>query len=859
MKILSLLGLAAAGLSASAAAQTALRPFPLTPVSTEATLSGLVTEVDQALVATLNELQQVRLQSMILPDGQAVDLDLRRIDVERRKFGYQLNGEPAGDLLAGTELSLWKGSVIGKPESDVMLSFSKYGTRGWVHLGYDVVHLMPRPDADGDWTSGDVIVATESALNAAGNALEGDCSTLAPMTAPKPRALQPKDLDDVYTSSSLQVDTCGLYEAPIAMETDYQFYQRFNNVSAATTYLTTLLSFISDRYELQAKTVLTFPYLQIYSNSNDPWSTPDNGGNSIDMLNEFVAAWAGNIPGDASLGHMMSGAGLGGGVAFLNALCDEGSGFGVSGNIAGQVQFPVVQQPNNWDFMVVAHELGHNFSSPHTHEFCPPLDECPPNQYFGQCQAQQTCTNQGTIMSYCHLCSGGTANITTYFHPETAALMTSASANSCNPIAYEMIVDHPAVLSNTGTTPTSLTVMAGSLSSVSVHYRFNGTGAFASVPMGGQGSGVFSGDLPVGTCGDKVELYYSFDVAGLGSFTCPTDAPTSGVYSAGVGNISQVFADDFEASQGWATASNGVSSGEWERGVPVNDSGWDFDPSADFDGSGSCYLTDNQAGNTDVDGGDVTLISPAMDFSSPASVLSYGYFLRLTEADGTDRLLVEINAGGGWVEVARHDTDGGLDWRNNTISYDEMVAAGVTPNAATQIRFNVNDGDPQSIVEAGIDGVEVSTLTCDEGFGTNYCGPAVANSSGQSAEISGSGSLVVGDNDVTLTASQMPLNMLGLFITSPTAGFLTNPGGSAGNLCLSGQIGRYNGFSGYGAINSGASGSISLVIDLGNHPTPNGNASVMAGETHHFQAWFRDIVGGVPTSNFTDGMTVVLQ
>ena len=140
------------------------------------------------------------------------------------------------------------------------------------------------------------------------------------------------------------------------------------------------------------------------------------------------------------------------------------------------------------------------------------------------------------------------------------------------------------------------------------------------------------------------------------------------------------------------------------------------------------------------------------------------------------------------------------------------------------------------------------------GIGTNYC-TANANSTGQPAVMSASGSTSFAANDVTLGASQMPSNAFGYFITSQTAGFAMNPGGSSGNLCLGGTVGRYD----QSVQNSGAAGEFSLAIDLTSIPMPNGAVSAAAGETWRFQAWFRDAQGGMATSNFTDGLAITLQ
>ena len=144
--------------------------------------------------------------------------------------------------------------------------------------------------------------------------------------------------------------------------------------------------------------------------------------------------------------------------------------------------------------------------------------------------------------------------------------------------------------------------------------------------------------------------------------------------------------------------------------------------------------------------------------------------------------------------------------------------------------------------------------TCSGGgLGTAYCDPANSNSTGQPALISASGSAVAADNDVLLSAAQLPASQFGYFVNAQAQG-LVQPPGSQGNLCLSGGIGRYNAF----VLNSGATGEFSLQLDLTNTPTPGGPVSVQAGESWYFQAWYRD-VNPTPTNNFTNGVCILFQ
>ncbi len=156
------------------------------------------------------------------------------------------------------------------------------------------------------------------------------------------------------------------------------------------------------------------------------------------------------------------------------------------------------------------------------------------------------------------------------------------------------------------------------------------------------------------------------------------------------------------------------------------------------------------------------------------------------------------------------------------------------------------------------DGAQGSIITViPQTLGTNYCTPNT-NSTGVPAGISALGSARVVDNDVRLTCSAMPLNAFAFFLTSQTQGNVQNPGGSQGVLCVGGAIGRYVG---PGQIkNSGTAGSVSLQLNLNQHPAPTGPVGVTAGQTWNFTCWFRDVTpGGGASSNFSNGLSISFQ
>ncbi len=256
-----------------------------------------------------------------------------------------------------------------------------------------------------------------------------------------------------------------------------------------------------------------------------------------------------------------------------------------------------------------------------------------------------------------------------------------------------------------------------------LHYRYDG-GAVMTAPLVLQSGNLYEATLPPASCSATPEFFFSAQGDSGTTVTSPSDAPAT-VYAATVGEFVTIMHDNFETDQGWVAENLGATSGDWQRGIPVDDGSWSYDPASDSDGSGQCYLTQNESGNTDVDDGAVRLTSPTIDMSNGDITIDYDYFLRLTDtAGGVDRLLVEIDSNDGagpWTEIARHTSDGGLSWRSHTIDQFDLDDAGVTLSATTKVRFTANDADPQSVNESGLDAFVVSAFQCNavEGFITS--------------------------------------------------------------------------------------------------------------------------------------------
>jgi len=256
-------------------------------------------------------------------------------------------------------------------------------------------------------------------------------------------------------------------------------------------------------------------------------------------------------------------------------------------------------------------------------------------------------------------------------------------------------------------TPGSESVVPGS---ETVFYRYD-SGTFRSRPLIHGDGNLYTATLPLTYCEAAPQYYFSAEASG-GSVTYLPKGGAATPLSAIVGTFTVILDDNFESDLGWTVVNDpSLASGAWERGIPAGD-GTRGDPVADHDGSGQCYLTGNRPGNSDVDGGPTSLVSPTFDLRGMANVtLRYARWWANDDLD-SDPFDVEVSNDGGvsWVRVERV-VNIQPGWVERTVRLNDYISM----TSMVVLRFSAMDRPNNSVDEAGVDAVLITDFTCAGG------------------------------------------------------------------------------------------------------------------------------------------------
>ena len=376
-------------------------------------------EIKPAVISSMmDEVREtgfLNIKDFPLPDGSTVALELREAKpfAPGARFVRQSSTDPSTartqPVTTPDGALILTGRVAGEEHSFAMLALSDKGSFGMIESakGRAIISsgkLGARLEP--------VIYDPKSALGGILEMTDWICETDigdAVFEAPVPRR---------HNEGGIAGDPLTCKVVSLALEYDYEFWNNSLGADAWTAmfYTLALVASLDEIYRRDTGVGIQLSNLRVWDEVDDPWT----GANTLDQLDELID-WYGDNGADVERDTVMlcSGRNIGGGRANIEALCND-DGFAVSGSMNGFFPYPLEEShASNWDIYVVAHELGHNLGAVHTHEFCPPLDQCAPADFFGGCQDAQVC-GDGTLMSYCHTCVGGVGNVHMGFH-ETVA------------------------------------------------------------------------------------------------------------------------------------------------------------------------------------------------------------------------------------------------------------------------------------------------------------------------------------------------------------------------------------------------------------------------------------------------------
>jgi len=392
------------------------------------------------------------------------------------------------------------------------------------------------------------------------------------------------------------------------------------------------------------------------------------------------------------------------------------------------------------------------------------------------------------------------------------------------------------------------------LVSPTLRYRVN-SGPEQTLPMTNTGGDGYAAAIP----GQSAPSVVEYVVAASDSLNNLVSFPSSNLefgLSFSIGQINTIYTNTFESGAGgWQLNGGNATTGQWVLVDPVGTLAQPEDDHTPAPGV-NCWVTGQGApggaiGANDVDGGSTLLDSHIFDLSAYNDAnISYWRWYDNTRggAANSDVFVVQIsnNGGSSWSTVETVGP-GGPQAEGGWFRHEFRVASFVSTTSGMRLRFNASDLGTGSIVEAAVDDVTITVLEGLLATPTNYC-TAVPNTTGNTGSIGFAGSQRVPLNAALLTGQGFPASSLGLFFMGSQQGQvpLTN---SQGFLCVSGTLLRLPVVQVDPAL-----GVVSFALDFTNATTAA--SLITGGSTWNFQFWHRDTVGGMPTSNTSDGLSV---
>lgn len=372
-------------------------------------------ELDPAAYRRLIDLGSAVVTRVPLPGRDAVDLELRSFSVVAQHARFVVVSAAGEQTAPVPPHRFLRGRVAGDTDSLAVVGLFEGRIAGFIRTGGATFGFGPREYDLARTGSHDLRIWTsETEERPAGVLCSLDTSTVPSATFHPPTVR-----GDVTSDTVLR--------ASVAFDTTVEWFQRFGSVTATQNFTLNLLAQVSAIYESEFNVQLEVPYLRVFTAEPDPYTNGVTA--SSQLLAELRNEWNANQTGiDRTVAHLLTWSGTTtsvNGIAYLDVLCSHAQS---PGNSFDYGVSALVGAGTTWETWLLAHELGHNFSSPHTHCYVPEIDQCANESGCYQGSIQQTV---GTIMSYCN-------QVQNVFHPRVVDERLRPAAEAAYPSCIEL-------------------------------------------------------------------------------------------------------------------------------------------------------------------------------------------------------------------------------------------------------------------------------------------------------------------------------------------------------------------------------------------------------------------------------------
>jgi hypothetical protein len=357
----------------------------------------------------------VIVEDVRLDEDITVALALREINPFARDATLRRNHKSAAPIMS--DRRYFRGRILGQPDSRVTISVDAAGDPRGLLANHDGHWILHAPLAGG------MEARFETSERTAGTDQHDQFVCEASPHDQPPGSEPTADEADSPERFSVQ-DNNERYRVRVAFESTWRFRELFDSDQQAIDYLGDLINYTSAIYINDIGAELVISSINLWSSEEaEPWTQ----GSAAGLLQEFTAYWRdveNDVDRSRTIAHMVDAGSFMNGHAWIGVVCEGGydelfdwdnsSDFAVSSGL--DTDFHALDSPTVWSSVVVAHEIGHNFDSLHTHCYDPPVDTCW-NLEGGCYDGDETSLpgepgeGSGTIMSYCYARAGGLDNI----------------------------------------------------------------------------------------------------------------------------------------------------------------------------------------------------------------------------------------------------------------------------------------------------------------------------------------------------------------------------------------------------------------------------------------------------------------